>query len=112
MNDQRQKETGKLIRRFVHQKRRHPANIIQTRNLVAQRRILVVITTYKITVLFGGNATLSMHLNAAWKTEHFTVHMTFPTWNQGGLLELFGICKLKLRDMAGDWISWEIKFCD
>lgn len=53
----------------------HTADIVQTLDLGTERRLLVEVAVYEITVFLGGNATHPVDTDATGMTDHLTNHM-------------------------------------
>jgi hypothetical protein len=76
MEKQWQEKAIKLIRVVLFPKLRHSTNLIQTINLGAQCSIFMIISVYKVTVLFRSNPALAVHLNTTWSSNNFTMHVS------------------------------------
>lgn len=68
-------ESVKLVRPFRMQEWYHPANIMQTFHLRAQRRFFMKITMDKIAILLRGDPTHSVNPDAARMSYYFAHHM-------------------------------------
>lgn len=64
-----------LVRPFRMQERYHPANVMQTFHLGAQRCFLVKVTIDEIAVLLRGDSTHPVNPDAARVTDHLAYHV-------------------------------------
>lgn len=81
MNKQRRQQPIDLVRSIGAYERTHSTHIVKTIDLRAKCCIPVIIAPDKITIVFGGDSTLSVHLNATRPPGDLAMHVLFGAWN-------------------------------
>ena len=68
-------EPVKLIRPLGMKKRYHAADVVQTLDLGTERRLLVEVAVYEITVFLGGDPAHPVDTDATRMTDHLADHV-------------------------------------
>lgn len=82
MDEEWKYEAIKLVGNAGNEERCHAADIVEAKDLRAQRGIFVIVAVNEGAVLARGDAALTVHLDAAGSSLNLTVHVCLEPWNR------------------------------